>query len=177
MSRPKTYNLKNIEKKFRVNQEISCPEIFLIDENNIKIGILSTRDALDAAKEKGLDLIEVSPLSTPPVCKLLDFSHLKYQTSKHIAKAKAKTKKIDIKGVRLSLRISSHDLDLRILQTQKFLDSGDKVRVEIMLKGREKAKPQIAVQMLKSFISKLNSAKIEQAPLSQGNKISVIVAK
>lgn len=129
------------------------------------------------AKEKGLDIIEVSPLSSPPVCKLLDFSHLKYQTSKHIAKAKLKTKKIDIKGIRLSLRISPHDLALRLSQTQKFLDTGDKVRVEIMLKGREKAKPQMAVQMLSGFIAKLKNARIEQAPISQGNKINMLISK
>lgn len=160
-----------------MNQEISCPEIFLIDENNVKIGVISISDALNTAKEKGLDLIEVSPLSSPPVCKLLDFSHLKYQSSKHIAKARSKTKKIDIKGVRLSLRISPHDLALRISQTQKFLDNGDKVRVEIMLRGREKAKPQMAVQMLSSFISKLNDARIEQAPVSQGNKTNMLISK
>lgn len=160
-----------------MNQEISCPEIFLIDENNVKIGILSISSALKTAQEKGLDLIEVSPLSNPPVCKLLDFSHLKYHTSKHIAKAKSKTKKIDIKGVRLSLRISPHDLALRISQTQKFLAGGDKVRVEIMLRGREKAKPQKAAQMLSSFISNFNSAKIEQAPLSQGNKMIALISK
>ncbi len=139
--------------------------------------MLTIDKALALASERGYDLIEVSPLATPPVCKLQDFAQLKYQSSKHLAKAKSKIKKVDTKGIRLSLRISPHDREMREAQAKKFLTKGDKVKIEIVLRGREKGRADLAVQIINEFTSRIEGITIEQQPSRLGNKISALISK
>ena len=143
------------EKKFRTNEQIRVPEVFLIDETGDKIGVVETAKALSMAKDIELDLVEVNPTAKPPVAKIVDYGQLKYEKDKQANKQKAQQKKIDTKGIRLSVRISKHDFDFRFEQAKKFLEKGNKLKVELVLKGRERQHLDKAVEVVKGFVSKL----------------------
>lgn len=151
--RPKKF--KVIEPKFKANEKILSPQIFLIDENNISLGVMDTVKALDLATERGYDLVEVSPKAAPPVCRLIDFGKFQYQQAKQEQQAKAKQKKVDTKGVRIGLRTDTHDLNFKKVQSEKFLKNGNRVKIEIILHGREKAHQEMAKQSLKEFLTSI----------------------
>jgi len=116
---------------------------------------MSTLDAMALAKERLLDLVEVSPKAAMPVCRIMDYGKHIYQQSKQLRLAKAKQKKVEIKGVRLGIRTDVHDLEFKKLQSEKFLGHGDKVKIEIVLRGREKAHQDLARQNLQKFMSSI----------------------
>lgn len=132
------------------------------------------------AQDKGLDLVEVSPLADPPVAKIVNYSKLKYQEEKERRKEKAKQKKVEIKGIRLSLRISDHDKEVRIKQAEKFLNQDDKVKLEILLRGRERQHADLAKEIINKFVEevdKLVPTAVEQPINRQGGKLSIVIAK
>lgn len=114
---------------------------------------MATFEALNLAKERMLDLVEVSPKAQPPVCRIMDYGKHLYQQSKQLRLAKAKQKKVEIKGVRLGLRTDTHDSEFKRAQAEKFLRQGDKVKIDIVLRGREKAHQELARTNLQQFIS------------------------
>lgn len=141
---------------------------------------MSTAEALALAQDKGLDLVEVSPLANPPVAKIVDYSKLKYQEEKERRKEKAKQKKVEIKGIRLSLRISDHDKEIRVKRAEDFLNDGDKVKVELLLSGRERQHFSLAREIINKFVADINASvpvNVEQPITIQGGKLSVIIAK
>ena len=165
-------------REFRCNQQIHAPEIKLIDENGKMVGLTKTPDALRQAQEAGLDLVEVSPKACPPVAKIMDYGRYRYQTEKQLQKQKTKQKKVTIKGVRLTMRISSHDLDVRLSQAKKFLTKGNKVKVEMRLGGRERQMIPLAKEIINKFIDSINTeipVQIEQPLTRQGGRLSVII--
>lgn len=124
---------------------------------------MAVPEALAIAKERMLDLVEISPKIQPPVCKIMDFGKFQYQKSKEDRQHKAKQKKSEIKGVRLSVRTDDHDLNFKKDQTEKFLSKGHKVKIEIVLKGREKAHGDLARKNLIEFVKSISVPnKIEQ---------------
>lgn len=150
----------------------------LVDENGKQIGIVETRRALEIAQNKGLDLLEVSRNLNPPVCRILDYGRYQYQKQKREQKAKRKHKKTELKGVRLSFNIGQHDLEFKAKQTDKFLGEGHKVKIELILRGREHSHLDLAFQELRTFQALLQSKlKVEQAPRKLGNRIITILAK
>lgn len=180
ISRRKPKYDKFKQKRYRTNQFIRVPQVRLVDENGQNVGVIDTQKALNMAKESGLDLVEVSPLANPPVAKIVDYSKLKYQEEKERRKEKAKQKKVEVKGIRLSLRISEHDKETRLKQAEKFLNQDDKVKIEIILRGRERRHADLAKEIIHKFIDSLNQTtpvEIEQKLNVQGGKLSVLVAK
>ena len=129
------------------------------------------------AKEKGYDLVEISPKSTPPVAKFLNFGRFKYELRKKEQQQKAKQKKTETKGIRLSFRIGKGDLELRLRQAKKFLDQGHKVKIEMILKGREKAHFDLAREIVGRFIQNLEGINVEQPISRQGSKLIALLAK
>lgn len=130
------------------------------------------------AKEKGLDLIEIAPNVRPPVCKIMDFGKYQYQKSKKEKEQKSKQKKIEVKGIRISMRTGQHDLSFKAKQAQKFLEKGNKVRVEMILKGREKSLFNLAKEKLNQFIELIQvETKIEQKIKKQPRGFSVVIGK
>jgi len=130
------------------------------------------------AEERGFDLVEVSPKSQPPVCKLLDYGAYQYRLEKAERKQRAKQKKIEVKGIRLSYKIGEHDLEIRKNQALKFIEKGDKVKVEMMLRGRENAHQDRAREIINKFIESLgDNILIEQTLSRQGNRYSVVLDK
>jgi translation initiation factor IF-3 len=141
-----------IEKKFRVNQLIKVPKVFLIGEDGEQFGDTPTSEALRMADEAGLDLVEVNPTAEPPIVKIMDYGQFKYEREKKAHKQKQQQKKVETKGIRLSVRISDHDFEMRINQGEKFLSKGNKLKIELTLKGREKAHPQKAAELIKAIM-------------------------
>lgn len=180
ISRKKFKSPGTDQKKHRINQQIRSAEVRLIDETGENVGVVDTRQAIEMAQDKGLDLVEVSPLANPPVAKIVDYSKLRYQEEKERRKGRAHQKKIEIKGIRLSLRIGEGDKMVRVKQTVKFLEAGDKVKIEMTLKGREKQHKDLAREIVNKFIQTVNESietKAEQNLSIQGGKLSVIIAK
>ena len=150
------------------------PEVRVIDENGEQLGVLATRQAIDMASERGLDLIEVSPLAQPPVCKIIDYGKFQYQQSH----SQQKTKKIDTKVIRLSLNIGQHDIEVRQKQANKFLGQGHNVRLELKLRGREKAFKFKAIDVVKQFLTALGDVyKTDKNIEQQGSIISTTISK
>lgn len=162
---------------FRYNTGIQAPEIRVIGADGEHIGVFPRDKALEMAHEAGLDLIEINPAAVPPIAKLSDFGQFKYHQEKEMRKQKAHQKTIDIKGIRLSLRIGDHDIEVRREQAKKFLDDGDKVRAEIILRGREKGHADLARTIIENFVTSLEDVRVEQGFQRQGGVLSMIVAK
>ncbi len=162
------------------NEGISAPEVFVLDSTGKALGAMATAAALRLAREQELDLVEINPKATPPVAKIIDFGQFRYAQEKEIRLRKAHQHVIEIKGVRLSLRIGKHDIEIRKNQTLKFLNDGDKVKVEIILRGRENQQAALAFDILKNFIAEINKevpVRLEQPTERQGNKVTAIIAK
>lgn len=165
---------------YRKNNEIDSPDVLLLDEEGVRINIMTTSEALALAEERELDLVEINPKSTPPVAKLIDFTEFKYQKEKEARKQKAHSHVSEIKGVRLSIRISDHDLGIKADQAEKFLLRGDKVRLEVVLKGRENARGDLANEVIDTMIAKLEPTvpvKFEQEITRQGKKVTAVIVR
>jgi len=149
----------------------------VIDEDGKKLGIMETARAIEIAQEKGLDLVEIAPNLRPPVCKILDWGKFQYQQAKKQQKSKNKQKKTEIKGVRIRPATGENDLNFKANQAKKFLAKGHKVKVEIILKGREKAFQNEAKEKLRAFIDKIDfETKIEQDATRQFNGFYALIA-
>jgi len=141
---------------------------------------METYNAMRLAVEKELDLVEVSPLAEPPVCRIMNYGSYQYQQEKKERKQKAKTKKVEVKGIRLTLKIGPNDLATRKNQAIKFLHQGDKVKVELILRGRERAHAGRARENIQKFSAELvqeTNAYIERDVSQQGGRLSVLVSK
>lgn len=174
------YQKKEEIPVYRINEQILTPEVRVIDEEGQVLGVLPTLEATRLAQERGYDLVEVSPKAVPPVCKFLDFGQFKYQKEKEMRIQKARAKKIDIKGIRLSVKMGQHDLDIRRDQAEGFLADGDKLKIEIMLRGREKEHGELATQRIREFTAQLEKKyplMIEQPIQRAGGNVSTIVGR
>jgi translation initiation factor IF-3 len=166
--------------QYKHNQQIKSLEVRLIDEEGKFLGVMPTSQAVALAEEKGFDLVEVSPKEQPPVCKLLDFGAFKYQKDKEFKQQKAHAKKVEVKGIRLSVKIGEHDVENRENQALKFLEEGQKIKIEIILRGREKAHADIALAKVQEFMNRLGKKYelyTEQAPKNQGGNVSAIIGR
>jgi len=164
--------------RYRVNQYIRVPQLQLIDEQGKPLGVVPTVEALKLAHEQGLDLVEVNPTATPPIAKLIDFGQFQYKQQKQAQAQKAKAKKIGLKGIRISLKIGEHDKQMRVAQAQKFLEEGHRVRVEMILRGREKSRGDLAREIMEAFIKELGEQAVIEVPFSRaGGNVSMQIAK
>jgi len=149
----------------------------VIDEAGKMLGIMPTRDAISIARDMGMDLIEVSPKANPPVAKILSYDKYRYQQEKVQQAQRKKQKKVEVKGIRLSVRIGQHDLAFKAGTADKFLSRGDKVKVDMLLRGREKANIDFAVEVIKKFLAAVKTPyHIEQEPKRLGSFITVVIA-
>lgn len=150
----------------------------MIDETGQHIGVMDTSAALALAQSRGLDLVEIAPTARPPVTKILDFGAFLFHQEKQQRKAKAKQKKVDLKGIRLTFRIGQHDKETRKAQSLKFLEEGHKVQLEMRLRGRENAHRDLARQQMEQFAKDLGQQVVVETPLTvMGNRLMMIVGK
>ncbi len=122
----------------RINNQIRAKELRVIDSENVNLGILSIRDALEMAQNKGLDLIEISPNATPPIAKIMDFGKYKYEVNKKLKKAKAGAKPTETKSIQVKIGTGDHDLELKAKKASKWLKEGHRIKIELFLAGRAK---------------------------------------
>jgi len=165
-------------KKPLINNQIRVSEVRLIDAQGRQIGVVPTSKALEMAKEQGLDLIRVTDKVQPPICKIVDSGKYLYQLKKK--EKKETTKAGEMKGIRLTFRISDHDSQTRMNQAKKFLDKGYKVRVELAMRGREKANMNFAQKKLEKFIQALQEQipiKVEREIKKERRGLTTIIAK
>lgn len=140
------------------------------------LGVMKTSEALALANEKQVDLVEISPNANPPVCKLLDYAKYRYQQEKTAQEARKKIKKVTVKNIRLSVRIGDHDLGFKTKQANEFLTEGNKVKIDIVMRGREQAHPQLAFELATKVQSLITTEYVlESRPNKMGNTVSFLV--
>jgi translation initiation factor IF-3 len=170
---------ERIEINFKVNEEIQAPQLRVLDEEGKFMGVMSREEALKISHEKVVDLVEIVPKGEIPVAKLIEYGKFRYQKEKEMKKMKSQQVKIDIKGIRLSLRIGDHDANLRIKKAIEFLKEGDKVKIELILRGREKGKGDLGRDIVSAFLKKVEEVapfKVEQPLARQFNGFVMIIA-
>nr|WP_041643805.1 translation initiation factor IF-3 [Mahella australiensis] len=159
-----------------VNEEIREKEVRVVDVDGKQLGIMPLRQALELAQRKQLDLVNVAPQATPPVCRIMDYGKYKYEAIKQEKEAKKNQRIIDIKEIRLSTTIEEHDIDVKIKNAIKFLKNGDKVKVTVRFRGRQITHPDIAAEILKNFAEKVAEVgTIEKAPQMDGRNMLMIL--
>ncbi|MDR7814414.1 translation initiation factor IF-3 [Lacrimispora sp.] len=159
-----------------INEQIRDKEVLLIGENGEKLGIISTRDALQMAKEAELDLVKIAPTAKPPVCKIIDYGKYRYELARKEKEAKKKQKVIEVKEVRLSPNIDTNDLNTKMSAARKFLEKGDKVKVTLRFRGREMAHMSKSRYILDDFAEKLaDIAVIDKPPKVEGRSMVIFL--
>ncbi len=153
------------------------PQVRVIDEQGQHLEVMDTARAIALARERGLDLVEINPNIDPPVAKITAFGQFKYQKDKEARKQKAHAKQVEVKGVRLSLRIGQGDLEVRRTQAQRFLDEGNRVRVEMILRGRERQHAALGQKIVQDFVAMFPEVRIDQPFARQGGILSMVIAK
>ena len=161
----------------RTNEEIRVREVHLIDKDGSNRGTVPVSEALAIAQEAGLDLVEISPNATPPVCKLLDFGKYKFQEQKKQAEARKKQKVVEVKEIKFRPMIDDHDYEVKMRSMQRFFEEGDKVKVTLRFRGREMAHQELGARLLervKGDTEKL--AKVEMDARFEGRQMIMILA-
>lgn len=157
--------------------EIRDKEVRLIGENGEQLGIVSSRQALEIAEESGLDLVKISPNATPPVCKVMNYGKFLFEQNKRAKEAKKNQKVIEIKEVWLSMTIDVGDLNVKARQAQKFLASGNKVKVSIRMRGRQMAHSELGLEVMTKFYELVKDfGTMEKNPLTEGRNIWMMLA-
>jgi len=160
-----------------MNERIRIREVRVIDDEGNQLGILPTREALDIARSKGLDLIEVSPTASPPVCRIMDWGKFKYDEAKKRKDATKKSKTTEIKGIRIRPGTGEHDLSFKLRDAQRFLQEGDKVQVTVIFRSREASHPEIARAQLQRLVEGTSDfAVVEQSPTMEGRRMTMLLA-
>jgi translation initiation factor IF-3 len=168
---------RNNNKGQRINEMIRVREVRLIDEEGNQKGIVPTLEALKLAKEKDLDLVEVSPNANPPVCKILDFGKYRFEQEKKLRESKKNQKVLKLKEIRMQPKIGPGDLDTKAKHVQEFLDEGDKVKVTIRFRGRELAHTELGYDVLNEVLKRLTSAYVmEKQPAMDGKTMSMTIS-
>ena len=170
-------NAPPVKDGLRINDEIRVPKVLLIDQEGEKQGIMPTSAALEAAEEAGLDLVEVSPNSDPPVCKILDYGKYKFQEQKKKNEARKRQKVVEIKEIKLRPGIDDHDYEVKMRSVRRFFEEGDKVKVTLRFRGRELAHPELGMKLLQQVKADFDPvAKVEYEPRMEGRQMIMILA-
>ncbi|MDR0968537.1 MAG: translation initiation factor IF-3 [Holosporaceae bacterium] len=164
-------------EKYRVNRAITAPQARLIDKDGNPIGIVGIREAMIMAREAGLDLVEIAPQAVPPVCKILDYGKLKYELQKKKSEAKKKQKVVELKEVKLTPSIGEHDYNVKLLNVNRFLEEGNKIKVTLRFRGRELSHKELGEKLLNRLIEDVKEkAKVEGSPQFEGRQMMMILS-
>ncbi|MEM9196213.1 MAG: translation initiation factor IF-3 [Pseudomonadota bacterium] len=160
----------------RVNDRIRAPEIRLIGADGENVGVIPPREALSMAQETGLDLVEISPNATPPVCKIMDYGKFKYEQQKKAAEARKNQKVIEVKEVKFRPNIDDHDYGVKMRNVVKFLEEGDKVKVTLRFRGREMAHMELGSKLLHRVAGDVEGmGKVENMPKLEGRQMVMVI--
>ncbi len=157
----------------RINEQIRVPQVRLIKDEE-QLGVVPTLDALRMAEAANLDLVEIAPTASPPVCKIMDYGKFKYEQSKRERDSRRGSKQVELREVRMRVKIDTHDRDFKIRTARKLLAEGDKVRVSVMFRAREITHPEVAQELLTGFYDQLKDiADLERSPMIEGRFMSM----
>ena len=160
-----------------INEEIREKEIRVIDADGSQLGIMPTRQALQIAAEKGLDLVDIAPQATPNVCRIMDYGKYRFEQAKREKEARKNQKTVDIKEVRMSMNIDTHDFETKVNQAVKFLKGGDKVKVSVRFRGREMAHTELGKELLDRFKDSVAEAGVIDKPAKmEGRSMAMFIS-
>jgi translation initiation factor IF-3 len=163
----------------RTNERIRVPQVRVIDDRGEQMGVMTPREALGIARERGLDLIEVAPNAQPPVCRIMDYGKYKYEQSKRESEQKKKAHQSELKAMTLRPGTDDHDLDIKIKNIIRFLGDGDKVKVTVRFRARELSHPEFAHQNLQKVVAGVTAAGVgivERPAILEGRQMIMILA-
>lgn len=168
----------NISKQeLQINEEIRDKEILVIDADGKKLGVMSARDAQKITFEKNLDLVKIAPQATPPVCRIMDYGKFCFEQTKREKEAKKNQKVVSIKEIRMFSTIDTHDFETKVNQAEKFLKSGDKLKVSIRFRKRAIAHPQLGEELLERFKEAVSSVgTVEKPAKMEGRSLVMFVS-
>jgi len=167
---------KNSKNETLLNEDIKFREVRCLGDDGEQYGIISSREALDIANEQGLDLVLVSDQAKPPVCKIMDYGKFKYQQEKKKKEAKKKQKVIEIKEIKLSIKIAQNDINYKVKHSIEFLEAGKHVRFRVFLKGREMGDPEAGVKVLNHVFDMVKEhGVIDKTPKQEGRYVNMTV--
>ena len=160
----------------RINERIRVPQIRLIDEDGNMVGITATKEALEIARDRGFDLVEVSPGASPPVCRIMDYGKYKYEQSKKAKRAKKKQHVMHVKEIKMRPKIETHDYGFKMNHARRFLEQNNKVKFSLIFRGREVTHPDIGLNILKRVAGELSEiATVEAGPKREGMTMMMVV--
>ncbi|MES2503612.1 MAG: translation initiation factor IF-3 [Myxococcota bacterium] len=169
-------NPRHKQMEPRVNRRIRVPEVRVILEDGEQLGVLQTIDALRRAESMGLDLVEVSPMAKPPVCKIMDYGKFKYQQKRKANEAKKKQQVIELKEVKFRPKTDIHDFEVKVARLRSFLVEGNKGKVTVMFRGREIVHPEIGFDVLKRVAERIQEEGVVESPARmEGRQMVMIV--
>ena len=164
-------------EEYRINQNIEARQVRLVDETGTMVGIVPLHVALERAERAGLDLVEVAPTATPPVCKIMDYGKFKYEQQKKASAARKKRKIIEVKEINIRPNIDENDYRVKLKKIKDFLEEGDKVKVTLRFRGREVAHQHLALQLLERIKQDVGAlAHVEQMPKLEGHQMVMLLA-
>ena len=162
--------------RHRVNLQIRVPEVRVLGPESEQLGVMTSDAARALAREKGLDLVEISPTAVPPVCRIMDFGKFKYEQKKREGESRKKQHVITVKELRLRPRTDVHDREVKMKKASDFMTEGDKVAVTVIFRGREVVHPELGDQLLKEFAVELQDVgKIERMPKLDGKRMTMVI--
>lgn len=169
------FNISN--KELLINEQIRDKEMRVVDDDGTQLGILQAKEALNLAISKNLDLVNIAPQAKPPVCRIMDYGKYRYEQAKREKEARKNQKIIEIKEVRMSLNIDTHDFDTKVNAAIKFLSAGNKVKVAVRYRGRELAHPELGKGLLETFREKVSEVgTVEKLPKMEGRSLTMFIA-
>ncbi len=161
----------------RVNEQISAPEVRLIDVDGNQVGVVSTREAMRAAEESGYDLVEISPTAHPPVCRIMDYGKYRFELNKKQAEAKKKQKLIQVKELKFRPTTEEGDYQVKLRNLVRFLEHGDKVKVTLRFRGREMAHQELGMKLMERLVKDTAEfAVVEQHAKREGRQLLMVLA-
>lgn len=160
-----------------MNEEIRDKEIRVVGDDGSQLGIMTPKDALKMASQQGFDLVKIAPQATPPVCRIMDYGKFRYEQAKRDKEARKNQKIVEIKEVRMSLNIDINDFNTKVNQANKFLSTGDKVKVSIRYRGREMAHPEMGLPLIERFKEACSEhGSVEKLPKMEGRSLAMFIA-
>ena len=167
-------------KELRINRQIRAKEVFLIDDENQKKGVMNFFDALALAEDAGLDLVEISPNANPPVCKIIDYGKFRYEQQKKLKEAKKNQTIIKMREIRMQPKIDKHDLEVKSKAIGEFLAEGDKCKVTIRFRGRELAHTELGKEVLDKILEMLSEKEVlynvDSQTAMEGRNMSMLLS-
>lgn len=171
------FNISSNNKEQQINEEIRDKEIRVVSDDGEQLGIMSAAEALKIAESRNLDLVKIAPMAKPPVCKIMDYGKFRFEKAKKEKEAKKNQKTIEIKEIRLSLNIDTHDFETKINHARKFIASGNKVKVSIRFRGREMAHPELGQTIMKRCAEAMaDCASVEKPAKLEGRQMLMFLA-